>query len=363
MSAGVQTVSRAAGAAAGAATSALRRDAELDAVNTETLLEARGLTHAFTREKALDGLSFALGAGEMLGLLGPNGCGKSTTLRVLTGLLVPDAGELHFCGERVAPGDRKLRRAMGVVFQSASLDGRLSVRENLELSATLQGLGGAKARACVADALAFAQLEARAKDRVSELSGGMKRRLELSRALLHDPSLLLLDEPTSGLDEPSFRRAWQRIGARRAQASVAGVSAGLSVILTTHRAEEAALCDRVAVLDRGRVVACDTPQALIDRVSGDVLTLEADEPGPLADEIRRRFALEVRVLGGKLLIERERGHELIPRLVEALPAGSVQSLSMHRPTLADVFVKLTGRSLAQDTPVSEPEAAEGGAPL
>jgi ABC-2 type transport system ATP-binding protein len=131
------------------------------------------------------------------------------------------------------------------------------------------------------------------------------------------------------------------------------------VILTTHRAEEAALCDRVAVLDRGRVVACDTPQALIDRVSGDVLTLEADAVGPLADEIRRRFGLEVRVLGGKLLIERERGHELIPRLVEALPAGSVQTLSMHRPTLADVFVKLTGRSLAQDTPdTTQQEDAE-----
>jgi ABC-2 type transport system ATP-binding protein len=173
----------------------------------------------------------------------------------------------------------------------------------------------------------------------------MRRRLELARALLHEPELLLLDEPTSGLDEPSFRRTWQRILELRERS-------GLSVLLTTHRAEEAALCDRVAVLDQGRLIALDTPEALIARVAGDVLTLEVDDPQPIVARLAQEFGLSARISAGepaRVLIERERGHELIPRLVEAFPAGTIRSLSMHRPTLSDVFVKLTGRSLGADT--------------
>jgi ABC-2 type transport system ATP-binding protein len=303
-------------------------------------LEVRGLTHAFGEARVLDVVGFRLQPGELLGLLGPNGCGKSTTLRVLTGLLVPQAGELYWHGERVAPGDRRLRAIMGVVFQAPSLDARLSLRENLSLAARLYGFSARDARARVAQALAFAQLEARADSKVSELSGGMKRRLEVARALLHDPRLLLLDEPTTGLDEVSFQRVWERIFQLRSQL-------GTSVIVATHRAEEAALCDRVAVLDRGRIVACDTPQALIDRLAGDVLTLEVDDPDALSSEILQLFGLEARVVGDTLVLECERGHELVPRLIEALPAGAVRSLSMHRPDLSDVFVKLTGHSLDQ----------------
>jgi ABC-2 type transport system ATP-binding protein len=304
-------------------------------------LSVRGLRHAFGGRRVLEGLDFGVRPGELFGLLGPNGCGKSTTLRVLTGGLIPDAVELHWRGERVLPGDRKLRNVLGVVFQAPSLDARLSVRENLALAARLQGFRGPDAAARIAQALQFADLQPRAAEKVALLSGGMKRRLELARALLHDPGLLLLDEPTSGLDELSFQRAWQQINQLRERA-------GTSVILATHRAEEAAMCERVAVLDQGRMVACDTPQALIDRVSGDVLTLELQDPKLAAEEIKRRFGLDTRSIDGKLVLERERGHELVPRLVEALPAGSIRSLSMHRPSLADVFVKLTGRSLGQD---------------
>jgi ABC-2 type transport system ATP-binding protein len=311
----------------------------------ETLLDVVNLRHAFGRVPVLEGLGFRLMRGEIFGLLGPNGCGKSTALRVLTGLLVPDAGELWLLGKPVAPGGRALRNHMGVVFQTSSLDQRLSARQNLELSAALQRLPVATAEQRIADALEFAQLQERADDPVAQLSGGMKRRLELARALLHEPQLLLLDEPTSGLDEPSFRRTWERILALRERMQV-------SVLLTTHRAEEAALCDRVAILDRGRAMALDTPEALIAQVAGDVLTLELRDPREHEATIRtvkQRFALDVREVAGKLVIECERGHELIPRLVEALAPGSVRSLSMHRPTLADVFVKLTGRSLGTDT--------------
>ena len=189
-------------------------------------------------------------------------------------------------------------------------------------------------------------------DRVLDFSGGMKRRLELARALLHEPSLLIMDEPTTGLDERFFRQSWERIEALRD-------SRGLTVLLTTHRAEEAERCDRVAVVDQGRVIAQDTPEALRGQVAGDVLTLEARDPEALGAELAERFALQPRVVEGKLVIERERGHELIPRIVEALPVGRIASLSMHRPTLSDVFVKLTGRSLADEAapdPQPKPKA-------
>jgi ABC-2 type transport system ATP-binding protein len=202
----------------------------------------------------------------------------------------------------------------------------------------------------VDEGLAFAELQARAEDRVMNLSGGMKRRLELARAMLPEPALLVLDEPTTGLDEVSFRRFWQRIAeARRAR--------GLSVLLTTHRADEAALCDHVIVMDHGTIVGSGTPQELIARVSGDVLVLEASAPEELAKSISERFDLQARVVEGRVVVERERGHELVPRLIEALPAGRIESLSMHRPTLADVFVKLTGHSLSAE----QSAAAEKGA--
>jgi ABC-2 type transport system ATP-binding protein len=199
-------------------------------------------------------------------------------------------------------------------------------------------LSRAAARARADELLEFTLLRERADEAVGVYSGGMRRRLELARALLHEPSLLVMDEPTSGLDERFFREAWDRIDALRA-------GTGLSVLLTTHRPEEAERCDRVAVLDEGRVIAEDEPEALRRRVAGDILTLEAEQPEQLCADLSARFELAARVVAGRVVIERERGHELIPRLVEALPSGRIRSLSMHRPTLADVFVKLTGRSL------------------
>jgi ABC-2 type transport system ATP-binding protein len=315
-------------------------------------LEIRDLRHRFGELKVLDGLSFRVQPGEIFGLLGPNGSGKSTTLRVLTGLLVPDAGEISLDGEPVAPGGRRLRQRMGVVFQAPSLDLRLTARENLELSAALYGLPNEQAHERIEELLAFTVLRERASDLVRDLSGGMKRRLELARALLHEPSLLVMDEPTTGLDERFFRQTWERIEELRARR-------GLTVLLTTHRAEEAARCDRVAVVDNGQVIAEDGPEALRQRVAGDVLTIEARDPEGLCAELAERLALGCRVVDGRVVIEHERGHELIPRLVEALPVGRIDALSMHRPTLADVFVKLTGRSLRDEGAVTDKARAEG----
>jgi ABC-2 type transport system ATP-binding protein len=308
-----------------------------------SLLEIRGLSHRFGDRVVLDELSLAVAAGEVVGLLGPNGSGKSTTFRVLTGLLVPDRGQVLLRGEPVEPGGRALRQHMGVVFQSPSLDARLTVLENLRMSAALYGITGATAARRIQEHLELAGLADRTRDRVLELSGGMKRRIELCRALLHEPSLLVMDEPTTGLDETSFRQTWARLAQLKA-------ARGLTVLLSTHRADEAEHCDRVIVIDGGKVIAQGTPDDLRRRVSGDVLSLVAHDPEALCEDIRRLFSIEARVLEGRVVLEHERGHELIPRLVEALPKGRLDALSMHRPTLADVFVKLTGRALGMDAP-------------
>jgi ABC-2 type transport system ATP-binding protein len=291
----------------------------------------------------LSGVDFEVRPAEVFGFLGPNGAGKSTLFSILAGLLPPQAGVLLAGGVPVGPRDAALRARTGVVFQSPSLDAKLTCAENLHLAAALFRVPRAEARERAARLLAEAGLADRAREPAGRLSGGLRRRLELARALVHRPSLLLLDEPTTGLDAASFARTWEAIEAlRRAE--------GLTVLLTTHRPEEAERCDRLAVLSHGRVAACETPAALRSRVSGDVLVLEADDPGPLALELRARLGLEPRPVEGGVEVVRERGHELVPRIVEAFPPGRFRSVAVRRPTLADAFLRLTGASLQEDEP-------------
>ena len=301
-------------------------------------LAARGIAFAWGARRVLEDLSFEVRPGEIFGFLGPNGAGKSTLFSILTGLLPPAAGELRLDGRKVAFGARELRARMGVVFQEPSLDAKLTARENLLLGAALFALPRAVARERADRLLAAAGLSDRTRDLAGRLSGGMRRRLELARALVHRPSLLVLDEPTTGLDAAAFRRAWEALLALRQDD-------GLTLLLTTHRPEEAERCDRLAVLDRGRIVACEAPEALRARVRGDVVVVEAEEPGPLAVEISSRLGLAARAGPSAVTIERERGHELVPRLVEAFPAGRFRSVSVRRPTLADAFLDVTGQAL------------------
>jgi ABC-2 type transport system ATP-binding protein len=318
------------------------------AARTVPLLQLEGLTRGFKRRVVLDGLSLSVGAGQIVGLLGPNGAGKSTTFQLLAGLLAPEAGRVLLEGRPLSLSDPALRRRMGIIFQRGSLDDLLSARENLRLGALLYGLTGERARERVEAMLRLIGLTERGDERVSTWSGGMRRRLELARALVHQPSVLLMDEPTQGLDEASFRSFWAHLRALRD-------AEGLTVLLTTHRADEAELCDRLAVLDGGRLVAFDSPVALAARVGGDILTLEGPEPEQLAEQVRERLGLDARVVEGQVLVEVEQGHALVPRLVEALPAGRLASLSLRRPTLADVFLQLTGRALGADQPAAEPK--------
>lgn len=317
------------------------------------LLQITGLSRRFGERLALDNLSFEVRPGEIFGLLGPNGAGKSTAFQILACTLRPDAGRIFFGGSELSLDDPALRRQMGVVFQRSSLDDQLTAEENLFLGARLYALPRAVAAARVAEMFALIELTDRAKEKVEGWSGGMRRRLELARALVHQPRVLLMDEPTQGLDEASFRKFWAHVKALRQ-------SPGLTVLLTTHRPEEADQCDRLAILDAGRLVAIDSPAALASRMGGDVITVEAEEPEAIARILLERFELSSTVVDGRVQVERREGHALIPRLVEAFPPGRLLSVSLRRPTLADVFLKLTGHALGSDRPTPLP-AGKGGA--
>ena len=306
------------------------------------LLEVKDLTVHRGDLEVLKALSFEVQEGEVFGLLGPNGSGKSTTFSVLMGLLPSVSGSFLFNGQEVRGGSKELLRSMGIVFQSPSLDQLMSARENLEMTGRLYRLPRQKRKDRIEELLRFSDLIDRADERVSNFSGGMKRRLELARSLIHDPKILVMDEPTTGLDEGAFQRTWKRLLRLRSER-------GLSILLSTHRPEEAAFCDRIGFISDGKLVVCDTPNSLQKLVSGDHLNITLrDHPEEAARLIKDALNLDSIISDGQLKITAEEGHSLIPRIVELLPEGSVTSINMTRPHLGDVFLHLTGERLTEE---------------
>lgn len=303
------------------------------------LLRTHGFCLVIRERVILDNISFELAEGEILGVLGPNGAGKSSLMRCVLGMLRPSLGTLWFEGKKVAPGTTAMLKATGVVFQRPSIDIHLTVRDNLTLAARLYGLQRREIQERTAELLAFMELDTHAKDPASTLSGGMQRRLEIARALIHSPRLLVLDEPTSSLDIQSYDRTWKCLMALRKMR-------GLSVLVSTHQAYEAEACDRLLVLDRGHVVTCDTPAQLLSRIGGDIVTFETRNPEAVAARLLERFDLVSHAIEGAVVIEHPAGPMLIPRVAEIFPEGQFQSISVRRPSMADVFLKLTGRVLA-----------------
>jgi len=304
--------------------------------STAPAVAARGLHHSYGERVALRGVELTVNRGEIFALLGPNGSGKSTLFRILATLLVPARGTAQVLGHDVTLSPWAVRRSIGVAFQSPSLDGKLTVRENLLHQGHLYGMRGAALSGRIDELLDAFGLGERAAEPAERLSGGLARRVDLAKALLHSPPLLLLDEPSTGLD-PSARRDLRTSLERVRRES------GTTCLLTTHLMEEAVHCDRVAILDDGAVVAGGAPDELTREIGGDVITLAAADAPSLAAEIRDRFGGNAVAEDGAVRLERENGAEILPRLLAAFP-GRVTSSTVARPTLEDVFFHRTGRA-------------------
>jgi ABC-2 type transport system ATP-binding protein len=292
---------------------------------------------------AVASVDFDVRQGEIFGFLGPNGAGKSTTINMLCTMLRPTSGTALINGYDVVrqPGD--VRSSIGIIFQDASLDDRLTGRENLKFHALLYDVGPDLFGPRAAELLAMVDLTDKADAIVRTYSGGMKRRLEIARGLLHHPAVLFLDEPTIGLDPQTRRHIWEYLLKLRQQA-------GVTMFMTTHYMDEAEHCDRIAVIDHGKIVALDTPAALKALVGGDIVTVRTSDNTRAAERLQAVPGLATR-LGpeGQLIIETEAGDRFIPQLMDILgsvqPGISLESVNLSRPTLEDVFIKLTGHAI------------------
>ena len=300
----------------------------------QPIITVRDLVHRYQDRTALNGVSFDVRPAELFGLLGPNGSGKTTLFRILSTLMVPTSGSATIAGFDAVRQPGAVRRHIGVVFQAQSVDLKLTAYENLWHQGHLYGLRGPDLKKRINEILTRVGLLDRSADRVETFSGGMQRRIELAKGLLHHPEVLLLDEPTTGLDPGARRDLWQYLQILRDEERV-------SVIVTTHLMEEAERCDRLAILNEGNLVALGTPEALTREIGGDVILFEARDPQSLADRIRTKFHVDATVMDNRVRIEIENGHRFVPDVVEAFP-GEIQSLSVSKPTLEDVFIHRTG---------------------
>ena len=303
-------------------------------ISAEPAIEVADLSFSYGDRPALSTVEFTIARGEIFGFLGPNGGGKSTLFRLLSTLVPIQSGAARILGCDLRGATQALRRKIGVVFQSPSLDGKLTVAENLAIHGNLYGMRGARLKERAQAMLARLDVSYRAGDLAETLSGGLRRRVELAKALLHEPELLLLDEPSTGLD-PAARREFFALLTRLRE------SDGVTIVLTTHYMEEAERCDRIGILDQGRLVAIAPPGELKQRVGGDVMVISAAAPEALAQKIVQRLQVRAALVDGTLRIERPRGHELVARLVDEF-GGEIESITFGRPTLEDVFVHLTG---------------------
>lgn len=298
-------------------------------------ISVQGVSHRYGERLALDNVSLDVSAGETFGLLGPNGGGKTTLFRLLATLLPLQSGSARIGGADLATEPDAVRRLIGVTFQSPSLDGKLSVRENLKYQGALYGMSGAALRERIEAVTSQLSIADRLRDRAETLSGGLKRRVEVAKSLLHRPRVLLLDEPSTGLDPGARHELWSAL-----QSLVS--EGGVTIVVTTHLMEEAERCGRLGILDRGRLVAVGTPGELRSEVGGDCITIQTDEAEPLAREIGSRFGVTPTTIGGQLRIEHAAGHNLVRDIVAAFP-GQVRSITLGKPTLEDVFLWKTGR--------------------
>jgi len=306
----------------------------------------KNLTRKFGELVAVNNISFSVHQGELFGFLGPNGAGKTTTINILATLLRPSAGQAFVAGHEVTRSPHEVRRNIGVVFQEIALDSKLTGQENLEFHAMMYGLSKQKRRSRIYEVLSLVDLVEKKDMLVENYSGGMKRRLEIARGLVHSPRILFLDEPTLGLDAQTRRHIWEYIKRLNGEEKV-------TIILTTHYMEEADnLCHRVAIMDEGKFVALDTPKKLKDLLGGDVVTLELERfhPAVIQKYETLPWIKTIKDHNNSLLLTMEKAEKRIPELIRVAETNGnrVTSVSLHKPSLEDVFLYFTGRHIRDE---------------
>jgi ABC-2 type transport system ATP-binding protein len=307
---------------------------------TEQAVSVHDLVKRYDEVEAVRGIEFSVGAGEVFGFLGPNGAGKSTTINMLCTLVRPTGGSASVAGHDVVAERDEVRRNIGLVFQDTTLDGYLSAEQNLRLHAELYGVPRDLVPERMRQVMEMVGLWERRKSLVNTFSGGMKRRLEIARGLLHSPRVLFLDEPTVGLDPQTRSSIWSYI-------KLLKETEDITIFMTTHYMDEAEFCDRIAIIDHGQIIALGTPDELKAMVGGDVITVATRDAAAAADEVRRAFELEPSVDRDSVRVEVPDGAAFVPRLMRELTVP-VTAVTLSRPSLDDVFIKLTGKAIRDE---------------
>lgn len=298
--------------------------------------------------KAVAGISLKIEYGEIFALLGPNGAGKTTMVSILATLLKPTKGEARVNGYDVVREAAKVRQSIGIVFQDPSLDDRLTARENLDIHGRLYHMNKEERQKRIKEVLEMVELQDRADSIVKTFSGGMKRRLEIARGLMHKPKVLFLDEPTLGLDPQTRRRIWEYVEKLKDE--------GITVLLTTHYMEEADyLADRVAIIDRGKIVAKGTPSELKDSIGGDVIKIECNDATKMLERLHSK-GFDAVLVNGEIIVKAMEAEKIIPKIF-SLAGDEIKSITYKEPTLEDVFIHYTGKAF-RDKEVDEIEATK-----
>ncbi len=302
-----------------------------------SIIQVRGLTKSYSDFLAVDNVDFDVEEREIFGFLGPNGAGKTTTINMLATLLTPTRGSATLAGYDIITQPNGVRQSIGMVFQDPSLDDRLTAEENLRFHAMLYNVPRSIRAQRMEEVLKIVGLTDRRSSLVRTFSGGMKRRLEIARGLMHHPKVLFLDEPTIGLDPQTRNAIWEHV--RRLREEV-----GIAVFMTTHYMDEAENCDRIAIIDHGKIQALDTPEALKRMVGGDKIIVVGDPA--LRDDLTARYGVPVQEVDGALHFHVEGGAEFVPRVVVDFK-DRIRSIQVKQPSLDDVFLKLTGHAIPE----------------
>ncbi len=306
-------------------------------------LHIQDLTRRFNDLVAVDNISFDIDQGEIFGLLGPNGAGKTTTLSMLATMLAPTSGSATVNGIDIGQDPDGVRKAIGIVFQDQSLDEELTAWENMDFHGRLYRIPAETRNTRITEFLTLVELNDRRDDIVKTFSGGMRRRLEIARGLLHHPSVLFLDEPTLGLDPQTRNHLWHYIAALAQEK-------GITIILTTHYMEEAdRLCNRVAIIDHGRIIAIDTPKNLKDGLGGDLVTIGSPDPAAVADALKEPWVVRLETHNDEVTVSLKNADQYVSTIVTLLNARQVPiaSIAIHKPTLEDVFLSYTGKTIRE----------------